>query len=194
MPDTDNVREILARLKAEADERHNWREYVVDVTKWVPHFKRVAVYASSQDAANTIIMNDPDNSSGRWHRVYYDAPLFERDAGADCVDCHVTTHGVNYYMVIDEIWAATGLEPDGGMLCLECLSRRLGRELHHEDFRVIEMNDETVDFLFRGAYPLPAVSCDCHDMGNERPHASAHRRDNGAHDADRQPHTAPAIN
>ena len=39
-----------------------------------------------------------------------------------------------YYMVADEVWAASGLAPDGGMLCLVDLERRLGRLLTRQRF------------------------------------------------------------
>jgi hypothetical protein len=53
-----------------------------------------------------------------------------------CRDCglQVTATG-NWYMVHDEVWAATGLGPENGMLCLADLRRRLGRPLRLEDFR-----------------------------------------------------------
>jgi len=55
-------------------------------------------------------------------------------AGFDCIDCNVDTYETNeYYMVHDHLWAtATGNSK--GMLCLDCLSSRLGRALRVEDF------------------------------------------------------------
>ena len=53
-----------------------------------------------------------------------------------CVDCGKDTHG-EYYMVADEVWAASGLAPDGGMLCLADLERRLGRLLTRHDFTAL---------------------------------------------------------
>ena len=51
----------------------------------------------------------------------------------DCVDC-----GANFdeydYLVEDAVWAASGLKPDGGKLCIGCLERRLGRRLKRDDF------------------------------------------------------------
>ena len=47
--------------------------------------------------------------------------------GFKCVDCGVNTHDADeYYMVHDELWAAAGMEPAGGMLCVGCLEQRLG--------------------------------------------------------------------
>lgn len=51
-----------------------------------------------------------------------------------CVDCRKDTLGGEYYMVGNEVWAASGLGPNDGMLCLNCLSRRIGRILRPEDF------------------------------------------------------------
>jgi hypothetical protein len=39
-----------------------------------------------------------------------------------------------YYSVKDNVWAASGLAPNGGMLCLACLERRIERPLTGEDF------------------------------------------------------------
>jgi len=38
-------------------------------------------------------------------------------------------------MVEDTVWAAGGLEPDGGLLCIGCLERRLGRRVKRDDFK-----------------------------------------------------------
>lgn len=54
-----------------------------------------------------------------------------------CVDCDKDTGGGEYYMVSDEVWAASGLEPHGGMLCLRCLERRIGREINGDDFTAV---------------------------------------------------------
>jgi hypothetical protein len=55
-----------------------------------------------------------------------------------CRDCQLDTiaHG-HYYVVDDALWASTGLGPHGGMLCLPCLERRIGRKLRLEDFTAI---------------------------------------------------------
>jgi hypothetical protein len=55
-----------------------------------------------------------------------------------CLDCDLDTiKAGHYYMVRDELWAASGVAPSGGMLCLGCLEGRLGRELEHADFTAI---------------------------------------------------------
>src|SRR5262245_42362542 len=48
-----------------------------------------------------------------------------------CVDCGKDTID-EYYMVADELWAASG--GGDGMLCLACLERRIGRKLALDDF------------------------------------------------------------
>jgi hypothetical protein len=47
-----------------------------------------------------------------------------------CLDCGVNTAEIGeYYMLRDELWAATGVAPDGWMLCVACAEKRLGRRL-----------------------------------------------------------------
>jgi hypothetical protein len=60
------------------------------------------------------------------------------DDGHLCCDCELDTiaHG-HYYMVSAELWAESGMAPEGGMLCLDCLEGRLGRPLRREDFTAI---------------------------------------------------------
>jgi hypothetical protein len=38
------------------------------------------------------------------------------------------------YMVRNEVWAAAGMEPYGGCLCIGCLEKRLGRRLKPKEF------------------------------------------------------------
>jgi hypothetical protein len=76
-----------------------------------------------------------------------------------CVDCGFDTHPgdngresveaarggrdytLNYpsfacevYTVKQEIWAASGIDPNGGCLCIGCLEKRIGRRLEPSDF------------------------------------------------------------
>jgi hypothetical protein len=54
-----------------------------------------------------------------------------------CVDCGRDTGPCGlreYYSVHDAVWAAAGMAPTGGMLCLGCLECRLGRQLTNDDF------------------------------------------------------------
>jgi hypothetical protein len=46
-----------------------------------------------------------------------------------------------YYMVHREVWAAAGMLPRGGMLCVGCLEARLGRRLTAADFTSAPVND-----------------------------------------------------
>lgn len=56
----------------------------------------------------------------------------------DCRDCGVNTlRSGEYYMVSNSVWAATGIAPDEGMLCLDCVERRIGRLLEYRDFTAI---------------------------------------------------------
>jgi hypothetical protein len=57
----------------------------------------------------------------------------------DCVDCGADFDEYDY-IVDDAMWAASGLEPDGGCLCIGCLERRLGRQLKHADFESNSLN------------------------------------------------------
>lgn len=38
------------------------------------------------------------------------------------------------YMVHDHVWKAAGMEPWGGVLCIGCLEKRIGRRLIPDDF------------------------------------------------------------
>lgn len=65
----------------------------------------------------------------------------EIDARFICVDCSVDTCEIDeYYMVHDHLWAGVGMESDGGMLCIGCLEKRLGRTLTSVDFTAYPIN------------------------------------------------------
>jgi hypothetical protein len=49
---------------------------------------------------------------------------------------NTTALGNNYYVVHDDIWSASGLGGNDGMLCIACLERRLGRPLALADFKL----------------------------------------------------------
>jgi hypothetical protein len=52
-----------------------------------------------------------------------------------CRDCGTNTYrDGEFYTVADEVWDASGIPRDGGMLCIGCLERRIGRELTRADF------------------------------------------------------------
>jgi hypothetical protein len=70
------------------------------------------------------------------HESRDDAP--EVDTTFRCVDCGKDTgESGEYYSVRDDVWAASGLAPHGGMLCLACLEGRIGRLLTGEDFTAL---------------------------------------------------------
>jgi hypothetical protein len=53
--------------------------------------------------------------------------------------CHDCSHDFDeYYMVRHGIWAASGLRK--GLLCVGCLEKRIGRQLHADDFPDFEVN------------------------------------------------------
>jgi hypothetical protein len=50
----------------------------------------------------------------------------------NCVDCIDTDRIDEFYMVTQQLWDEAGAK--GGMLCIGCLEKRLGRELNTHDF------------------------------------------------------------
>jgi hypothetical protein len=53
-----------------------------------------------------------------------------------CIDCRRDTVAAgHYYMVDDELWARAAGDAQAGMLCLDCLERRIGRRVEDADFR-----------------------------------------------------------
>ena len=74
---------------------------------------------------------------------------FERQHPAQrgvCVDCGYVVRGVDwkdmheYYNVHDDVWAASGLGPKDGMLCIGCLEDRIGRLMNKDDFGLCQIN------------------------------------------------------
>lgn len=65
----------------------------------------------------------------------------------DCHDCGVEVSSAldggerEFYMVLDDVWALTGLEPEGGCLCVGCIEARIGRALMRVDFVAVPLND-----------------------------------------------------
>jgi hypothetical protein len=53
-----------------------------------------------------------------------------------CLDCDADLNNEHYW-VSAELWATTGLGPDGGKLCLDCLEARIARPLSIADFTMI---------------------------------------------------------
>ena len=66
---------------------------------------------------------------------------------APCHDCGESTIPLDdpseWYMVRDEVWAASGLAPRDGYLCIGCLEKRLGRRLRPYDFTDAPVNGGT---------------------------------------------------
>ena len=58
-----------------------------------------------------------------------------------CIDCRVDCLEIHeYYMVNDSVWSKTGVGPHGGMLCIGCLEKRLGRRLTSRNFTDCPLN------------------------------------------------------
>ena len=84
-----------------------------------------------------------------------------------CRDCaRDTTKIGHWYMVWDHVWAASELGREDGVLCLDCLQRRLGCELTLEDF--MPADPATRDF-WRGDLILPRVWRDRWRLRKELP-------------------------
>ncbi len=72
---------------------------------------------------------------------------------APCADCAVellpdTLLGVRDWqrlMVTDDVWAAAGMDPLGGWLCIPCLEGRLGRPLVGANLEAVPLNDSDLD-------------------------------------------------
>jgi hypothetical protein len=68
-----------------------------------------------------------------------------------CVDCGKEAE---YYTVAVELWASTGLAPNGGKLCLACLEKRIGREVTLDDFnRLLPLREEWKRHVAQRAAP-----------------------------------------
>lgn len=60
---------------------------------------------------------------------------------ATCEDCRVDVKAIGeIYMLLDEIWKATGIHNLGGFLCIGCVENRLGRRLEPQDFSTCVLN------------------------------------------------------
>jgi hypothetical protein len=59
-----------------------------------------------------------------------------------CVDCRRDTAKIGHiYMLRTDVWAMTGLAPEGGMLCLDDAEARIGRPLTEADFSWAGLGD-----------------------------------------------------
>jgi hypothetical protein len=127
------------------------RTYQVTVKSLREYSATIAIRARSQAAADRMAIS-AFYKWGASEEGYHCAPLGfpwpwnehenidhepEIDTRFRCVDCGKDTGGGEYYMVGDDVWAASGLAPNGGMLCLACLERRIGRPLTGQDFTAL---------------------------------------------------------
>lgn len=76
-----------------------------------------------------------------------------------CSDCGEHTSEINeYYMVHDHVWLTAGMAAEGGMLCIGCLEKHLGRELNRSDFTAAPINGigiKSARLAARLAAPVP---------------------------------------
>jgi hypothetical protein len=69
-------------------------------------------------------------------------PASQQGKGFLCLDCEVDTFEIDeLYVVTDELWARVN-PGKGGMLCIGCLEKRLGRELTPDDFPSLPLNSD----------------------------------------------------
>jgi hypothetical protein len=124
------------------------RMYRVTITMLRTYAASLEVRASSQAEADAALAAFETNACERGLdgcSLGLPAPWVEHE-GRDhdpeidtedrCVDCGEEKIG-EYYMVRNEVWAASGVAPNGGQLCLTDLERRIGRELTGEDFTTL---------------------------------------------------------
>lgn len=58
-----------------------------------------------------------------------------------CVDCGIDCIEINeYYMVTNACWKRSGMNTHGGMLCIGCLEKRLGKKLTPRNFTDCPLN------------------------------------------------------
>ena len=96
-----------------------------------------ALRAEVEDLINRAVASLPrDDAIVFLYGMAEDATvaMMAREDQFRCVDCRKDTNkSGEYYTVKDEVWATSGLAPHGGMLCLRCLEKRIGRELNVEE-------------------------------------------------------------
>jgi hypothetical protein len=81
-----------------------------------------------------------------------------------CVDCGVNTCPTEMgpraeeYIVLDEVWAAAAIPPNGGHLCIGCLEGRLSRQLTASDFTDVPLNDLSIaDDRYAWSWRTPSL-------------------------------------
>jgi hypothetical protein len=73
-----------------------------------------------------------------------------------CLDCQIdVVEEEHYCMLRRPVWRQTGLGPYDGVLCLDCIERRIGRRLTLADFLVAQKCDEMAGGFTRGELMLP---------------------------------------
>jgi hypothetical protein len=81
----------------------------------------------------------------RWwlHRDWWEwAPTPCAECGIELLpDTPPNVRDWHRFMVHDRVWAAAGMDPLGGWLCVHCLEDRLGRPLTAADFPDLPLND-----------------------------------------------------
>jgi hypothetical protein len=82
-----------------------------------------------------------------WESVQKQIDAGETDKRIYCLDCgdEIAAKG-DWCMLEDKVWAGTGIAPDGGVLCLECIEGRLGRYLETSDFAIADESDRLGGF------------------------------------------------
>lgn len=55
-----------------------------------------------------------------------------------CIDCN--EREIEYYMVTDIVWKQAGFETSKGIICIDCLEKRLSRKLTKDDFKDVPVN------------------------------------------------------
>jgi len=89
-----------------------------------------------------------------------------------CVDCDMNLF-LEWFTLHDHVWRRTGLESNGGCLCIGCVERRISRRLLPEDFQSTENNQ---NYRFMGERFLDRVGVGLvwyHEDGREVPREEA---------------------
>jgi len=60
--------------------------------------------------------------------------IWPRVTGRPCWSCYKKTRNNDFYMVHNHIWRKYG--NGKGVLCLDCLQKRIGRSLKEDDFKI----------------------------------------------------------
>lgn len=104
-------------------------------------------------------------------------PGTSRSKCMDCVDCGMPAR-LEYFVVRNEVWAATGISTPGECLCIGCVEQRIGRRLVPDDFPECLVNDPSCPWFQtsprhlarlrrgrRGHRPMPGQTTLCFDDG-----------------------------